>query len=223
MSNIITQLSISQSLTKGNYDGYYKIIDLMEKFNFGLGSLEDLDGEFLLNGKNVFQLKNDGSANLINNNIGTPFGIFGDFLPTFQFESFEEINSLNELYNKIEFFFPEKNLPLMIKLIGEFSYCNYRSLPKQSKPYPPLPQIIKNLPNFSMENFKGTIIAFRFPQYFSNLNCPGYHIHFISENCQFGGHILDLKLKNYQLFISESNEFKLLLPDKFESFTNKIF
>lgn len=37
----------------------------------------------------------------------------------------------------------------------------------------------------------GTMVGFRFPAYAEGIEVSGYHLHFVDEACERGGHVLD--------------------------------
>ena len=71
-----------------------------------------------------------------------------------------------------------------------------RSVPPQDKPYPPLAEVTENQPEFERRDSTGTIIGFRLPPYVKGLNVPGWHLHYLSDDRTFGGHLLQLRLEN---------------------------
>lgn len=87
-----------------------------------------------------------------------------------------------------------------------------RSVPPQQKPYPPLAEVAKTQPVFHLENVRGTLAGFRFPDFARGLNVPGFHLHFLTEDRRAGGHVLDLVLERGELAIDASAQFHLELP-----------
>ena len=46
---------------------------------------------------------------------------------------------------------------------------------------------------FDFEDEPGTIVGFRFPDFGEGVEIAGYHLHFISADRTWGGHVLDLR------------------------------
>ncbi|EAX88505.1 Alpha-acetolactate decarboxylase family protein [Trichomonas vaginalis G3] len=113
---------------------------------------------------------------------------------------------------------PYENLPLLIRVDGEFEMVHFRSVPGQKKPYKPLVEVAKVQPEFKHQNIKGSLIGYRFPKYFAAMNLPGYHIHFVDDKRTCGGHVLGFKLISGKVSIAESSDFHLHLPSHSESF-----
>ena len=77
---------------------------------------------------------------------------------------------------------------------GEFSRVRTRSVPAQTKPYPPLAEVTKTQPVFDLANVRGTLIGFRSPAFVKGVNVPGFHLHFLTDDRSGGGHVLDFEL-----------------------------
>ena len=65
---------------------------------------------------------------------------------------------------------------------------------------------------FDLEDVRGTLAGFRFPDFARGLNVPGFHLHFLTEDRRPGGHVLDLELERGELAIDASAQFHLELP-----------
>ena len=48
-------------------------------------------------------------------------------------------------------------------------------------------------------------------KYFENINVAGYHFHFISDDLNFGGHVLELSLNNAILELDKLFKVNLVL------------
>jgi acetolactate decarboxylase len=88
-----------------------------------------------------------------------------------------------------------------------------RSVPSQSKPYPPLQQVTQNQPEFAMQDVAGTIVGFRSPAYVKGINVPGYHLHFLSDDRSRGGHILNFEVAAARCQVDPLHRFLLRLPE----------
>ncbi|WP_435546997.1 acetolactate decarboxylase [Desulfobacterium sp. N47] len=108
---------------------------------------------------------------------------------------------------------PTPNIFHAIKIKGIFKTVKTRSVPKQSKPYRPLKEIVNTQPTFRFNNIRGTIAGFRCPSYVKNINVAGYHLHFLTEDGKTGGHVLEFTVGKAVLEIDETSGFSLLLPE----------
>jgi acetolactate decarboxylase len=87
------------------------------------------------------------------------------------------------------------------------------ALPVQSKPYPPIEDVITACPHFEMEDVSGTIVGFRCPPFVKGINDPGYHLHFISEDRTRGGHVLEFVMDRGEYAINICNKHFVILPE----------
>jgi acetolactate decarboxylase len=72
---------------------------------------------------------------------------------------------------------------------------------------------VKKQSVFELETISGTLVGFRFPEYMTGLNVPGYHFHFLSDDTKSGGHVLDLLGSNFEIEIDYMSDFELHIPD----------
>ncbi|MCP6759065.1 MAG: acetolactate decarboxylase [Fischerella sp. CENA71] len=214
-SNILFQTSTINALMAGVYDGDTNFKELKAHGNFGLGTLNNLDGEMIgLDGK-FYQIKSDGIAYPISDVMKTPFAAV-----TF-FQSDKLINLAGKVnYEQMQLFLdrqlPSKNYPYAIRIQGTFPYLKVRSVPKQTPPYRPLVEVVKNQSIFEFKNIKGTLIGFRTPSYMQGVNVTGYHLHFITENRKTGGHLLDGEFHNLQVEIDQMSDVRVDLPKNYQ-------
>jgi acetolactate decarboxylase len=69
------QISTAGALNVGVYEGAATLADLKPHGDFGLGTIEGLDGEMvILNGK-FYQIKADGVAYPLTDDVTTPFSV----------------------------------------------------------------------------------------------------------------------------------------------------
>lgn len=213
--NFVTQVSTIDALFSGLYDGNINLSQITKHGDFGIGTFDKLDGEMIILDGVVYQIKADGKVYQPAKNLTTPFFTVTKFEEpdssfTFSSTTFKEFEkSSDDLINN-------KNLFYAVKVNGNFKYVKTRSVPSQTKPYKPLSEVTKNQSLFEKENVSGTIVGFRFPQFASGINVPGYHLHFISDDKTFGGHVLDLSFENCKVEILPLYNFKMMLPESSE-------
>ena len=102
----------------------------------------------------------------------------------------------------------------MVKLETTFASILFRSEYGSKEPYPTLVEALKGKQTeFTEKNIKGTLVGLFCPSYMGELNTPGWHFHFISEDRKKGGHILELSLKNATAYLDKTDKFTMLLHD----------
>lgn len=207
----LVQISTIDALLQGVYDGNTSLQTLSENGNFGIGTLNGLDGELILLDGNFFQIRGDGKIYQPELSACTPFSSVTYFSPEKNFPV--EALSFTGLKTKIDSLMPGSNLFFGIKLSGRFKSVKTRSVPKQQQPYPPLVEVTANQPEFEATNISGTLVGFYCPPYVTGLNVPGYHLHFLSDDKDFGGHLLAFELESGTLQLDQINNFSLKLPE----------
>jgi len=165
----------------------------------------------------VYKVKEDGRVYTPDLSMKTPFASVCRFGADDTIDLKRGLH-FKELEEAIDAFLPNKNLFYTVKITGTFSYMKTRSVPAQSKPYPPLAEVTRGQAVFEMNNIGGTIIGFRCPPYVQGINVPGYHPHFISDDYTRGGHIPGLEIDTGIFRVDRCNRFLLVLPTEGEAF-----
>jgi len=209
---VLYQVSTMAALEQGDYAGRISIHNLRRMGDFGLGTFEGLDGEMIVLAGRIYQVTVDGAVHQAQDSMRSPFAV------VIRFENkppvaLEESLSLSELEGKLDQMLADKDKIYAIKIEGEFSRVQARSVPRQPKPYPPLSTAIKSQQIFELQDQTGTMAGFWFPKFMSGVNAPGYHFHFLSRDRQAGGHLLDCRAQKVKIFIDRIEQFHLLLAD----------
>jgi acetolactate decarboxylase len=205
------QISSINALVEGIYQGEISVDQLKEHGDFGLGTFESLDGEMVALDGQFFQVTADGKVREVPGEVRTPFAVVTRFQPGNHID-FLCCNSFTELEAKIDEFRHSDNTFHAIRVDGRFDFVRTRSM------YPiadgvPLVEAAAHQPEFEFFDIVGTAVGFWSPSYVSTLNVPGYHLHFISEGRDAGGHVLDLSGSDLQLRIQEENDLHVALPE----------
>lgn len=209
--DIIFQTSTIKALFEGVYDGDVTYKELKKYGDFGLGTFNSLDGEMVaLNGK-FYQVKADGKVYTVDDSMKTPFAIVTFFEPDRTILVNEQMN-YEQLQNYLDSLIPSSNIFYSIKIEGVFKYMEFRSVPRQEKPYQLLTDVLKNETVFELYEIKVTAVGFRMPGFIAGLNAPGYHLHFITDDKKRGGHLLDCLIKEARIEIDYSSDFYMTLP-----------
>jgi len=67
-----------------------------------------------------------------------------------------------------------------------------------------------------LQNIRGTLVGFWTPEYAKTVNIAGYHLHFLSDDKQKGGHLLDCRAKELNVKIEHSADFRMAIPETSE-------
>ncbi|MBW2673101.1 MAG: acetolactate decarboxylase [Deltaproteobacteria bacterium] len=213
----VMQVSTIDALVAGVYDGMMPCSKLLQYGDFGIGTFDRLEGEMVVLDGTVYQVKTDGKVYTPDGTMTTPFASVCQFGAD-DTVTLKKGMDFKEMEKMIDTAISNKNLFYAIKITGTFSYMKTRSVPAQDKPYPPLAEITKHQSIFEKNNISGTIVGFRCPAYVKGINVPGYHLHFISDDRTWGGHILNLETGAGTCTIDRCNEFFMVLPTEGEAF-----
>lgn len=214
--NTLFQVSTMNALSQGSYEGKISSGDLKMYGDTGIGTFDGLDGEMIeLNG-DIYQIKSNGTVYLVNKSLDVPYAIVTSFKAG-KIVVINESMNYTKLQQYLTTTLPSKNLIYSIKIKGNFESIKARSPPKQTKPYVNLTEALKHQGVFYFNDINGTIVGFWYPESASSVNLNEYHFHFISDDRNSGGHILDCRLNNAIIEIDyiscayimfpESNEF----------------
>jgi acetolactate decarboxylase len=205
------QVAAFNTFSLGNYDGYMSYHELAEHGDFGIGTFDGLDGEMVALDGVFYQIPFDGKPKQVDFNIKTPYATV-----TF-FEADTTVNVANPLnYSELKTYIDKilltDNAIYAIKISGIYDYAQVRSVPMQTKPYPPIAEVIENQSTFELNNISGTAVGFWFPSSMDGVDFAGYHLHLITDNETAGGHLLDCIVGNITIEIDQTNKYNLVLP-----------
>ncbi|MEI6970334.1 MAG: acetolactate decarboxylase [bacterium] len=214
----ITQVATIDALLTGVYDGHISLETLRRYGDFGIGTFEALDGEMILLGGKFYQVRADGKVYRPDLSVKTPFASVTRFAADHS-EIIEKPVDMKALEARVDAMVPQQNRFCAFMVRGAFNSVRTRSVPAQMKPYPPLAEVTKTQPVFSLANVRGTLVGFRCPPFVKGVNVPGYHIHFLADDLSAGGHVLDFELAAGVLEADTVHEWlHLYLPQENEAF-----
>ncbi|STV89032.1 alpha-acetolactate decarboxylase [Klebsiella michiganensis] len=72
--------------------------------------------------------------------------------------------------------------------------------------------VLDDQPVFRFNQREGVLVGFRTPQHMQGINVAGYHEHFITDDRQGGGHLLDYQLDHGVLTFGEIHKLMIDLP-----------
>ncbi len=206
----VIQISTIDALMTGVYDGPATLKDLTGWGDFGIGTFNALDGEMALLDGIFFQVTGSGDVNKPGHSTHTPFATVTFFNPESKCQvaglSFAGLKSVADSLMK------SPNLFYALRVTGTFNSVKTRSVPAQTKPYLPLVEVTADQPDFETDTIKGTLSGFYCPPFVKGVNVPGYHLHFISDDQSFGGHVLGFELGKGILEMDQIDRFRLILP-----------
>ncbi len=198
------------ALVEGIYEENIHLGEILKHGDFGLGTFDDLDGEMLILDGHCYQINSDGKVIEVDEQVLTPFAAVTFYTAGNHYEIVEETPYVKFL-QWLNGLLPSPNLFYAIRIEGEFAHMKVRSVPKQAN-YRPLSDIAHDQVVFGFDTIKGTLAGFFTPDFLSSLSVPGMHLHFLSEDHQHGGHLLECVPQKVKIGIQLINKMELSLP-----------
>ena len=141
----------------------------------------------------------------------TPFAVMTFFKPDIELPLTSRM-SRDAVHELIDDMVPSDNLFCAIRIDGIFDFVRTRTVPKQTRPYRPMLEVVKEQPTFRFAQKQGVVAGFRSPKYTTGINVPGYHEHFITDDRQGGGHIQDYSISSGFLQIGKVSRLVIDTP-----------
>lgn len=211
----VYQISLLQGLTLGDYYGSVTVAELKGKGDIGIGTFEGVNGELIMLDGEVYRATSEGAIEVAPDDETIPFAnvTFFNSDEKKKINDVTDINNLKErLDKKVESL--GKNRFYFIRIDGTFKKMHARSELKQEEPYKPLAEALAtDQREFQWEDIKGTVVGLYCPEYMKDLNAVGWHFHFISDDRNVGGHVLDLSCDTADISIDYTDGFNILLPE----------
>jgi len=205
--------SIWTALVNEIFDGTLTAGELKTKGDIALGTYNALNGELVMVDGVLYQVLEDGTVRETPDDEQIPYTNATYFDPdiTFELEGPADYEILREA---IEGHIPSENYFYGIRITGEFNYMKCGGVPRQEKPYTEgLDVLMPIRPVFERENVKGTIVGFLCPEFIGNINVAGFHLHFVSDDRQFGGHVMEFDAASLTVGLDKTSRYQFVLPD----------
>jgi acetolactate decarboxylase len=178
----------------GLFRGTLPLKELLEQGNLGIGTLHGLDGELVIIEGKAYQVTVDGEVMELTGTEKTPYAAVAAFNGEAQL-TVEELISQKAFKEKLKENFSSENTFQAVKVTGTFKNIRCRSVEKQTTPYPRLAEVAEDQAEFKRETVNGTLVGFYTPEIFGTIAVPEFHWHFLSEDLDFGGHVLEFDLE----------------------------
>jgi len=204
------QTSLMSALIAGIYEGKATYGEIRKHGDFGLGTFNDLDGEMVGFDGTFYQLRSDGSARPVTADQKTPFAVVTFFQPEQELGVAQPV-AKNELLAMIEKA-TDANLFSAVRVDGAFEEVRTRTVQRQVRPFPPLTEAAKHQAEKIFTDIGGTLAGFRSPTYAQGIGVAGFHLHFLRQDKQAGGHALDYRLRAGKVRICTVHNLRVELP-----------
>jgi acetolactate decarboxylase len=212
----VFQVSTSGALVAGVYSGVVSVKTVLNHGDFGLGTFANLDGEMVVLEGLVYQVQGSGRVSLAGPDARAPFAVVTRFSPEIDRPT-AAVGSFEELTKRCDALRASGNIFYAFRLDGRFNRVRTRAVnpPEEGAR---LIDAAKTQSEFHFTDVVGTLVGIWSPGFSSAFSVPGYHFHFLSEDRQQGGHLLDCASDGQlRLQMEPLTDFHLALPET-ESF-----
>ena len=197
-----------------NGDVNYQLVK--QKGNFGIGTFNGVTGEMVAYQGQFYQIGENGVTQSVTDETKTPYAQVIDFKPTIELH-LNNINNFKQLADNLLPLFKNKNRVYAVHIHGQIGYLKLRGRTPR-KPGDPVPEEIP----YEAQNVRGDMIGFYFPEHLLSLTAPGLHLHFLSEDKQHSGHVMDVQFNAATVALQQVNNVNLYIPDTIEYQSPKV-
>jgi len=208
--NSIWQVSTTGALVEGLFKGVSTVKEVKQHGDFGLGTFAGLDGEGMLLCGRCYQATEDGLVKEVPDDSKTPFFVATHFSSDTK-EVMKDIKSYDDLCQRLDGLRVSENVMAAIRITGVFKSIHWRVACPAHKGEK-LVQATSRQAEFKKEGIQGTLLGFWTMKFITSVNVPGYHLHLLSDDGKYGGHILDLQAEEVTVELHVQNNLKVSLP-----------
>lgn len=205
------QVSTSGALVQGVIDGAVSVATLREHGNFGLGTFVDLDGEMVVLDGQFYQIRSDGSVRHAEDSQLAPFAVVTHFNPE-RVSPLQSFATLAELTTQLDHLRTSDNLFFAARISGTFGHVHNRAACKVG-PHESLADSAAHQGEFHTDAVRGTMVGFWTPSYVKTIGVAGWHLHFLSDDRRFGGHVLGASGDGIEVAMEHLDDFRIAIPE----------
>ena len=209
--HVVFQTSTLDALFEGDFDGDVTFAELAEHGDFGLGTLNGLDGEMIALDGRFLRADVDGNLGPVPPEARTPFAVVTFFDPVVEF-AVDDVADHEGFVHELNRHAPPGSPVCAVRVDGTFEIVHARSVPGHEPPYPSLTEIAHEQHTFDFHDVEGTVVGFRFPQYAQGIEVAGYHLHFADAERRRGGHVLACRPRSVRVRIDHARDLHVELP-----------
>jgi acetolactate decarboxylase len=205
------QVSTSAALVEGVYQGAVRVSRLLQHGDFGLGTFTDLDGEMVVLDGVCYQVAPTGAITPVEGERLIPYAVVTRFSSSSR-KSYRRIPTFDDLVQVCDQLRDSNNVFYAFRVNGTFRTVKTRVMKAVSEGTP-LKTAASVQQEFHFEDLRGTLVGLWSPAFAASFSVPGYHFHFLSEDRQHGGHVLDCRASEVEIDTCAITEMHVSLPE----------
>jgi acetolactate decarboxylase len=220
--DMIFHYSVLKALDNGVLEGNMKVGELKGHGDMGLGTFNKMNGEMIILDHVVYRISADGKVIQPDDETMIPYSVITFYHQDDTLFMKGDIN-YQSLKTYVDRRIPSRNFFYAFRIDGDFDYIRCGGANTQEKPYNrSLVQILADRPVYEGKDIRGTLVGFWCPEYVGDINTAGFHLHFLSEDHTFGGHLMEFSARSLDIGYDTKSAYKILLPDT-EDFSKASF
>ncbi len=210
-SSAVTQFAVLDALLGGVYSSGIAVSALAALGDTGIGCCEGLGGEVVLLDGLPFECTPDAPPRRMDDAETLPFVdvcTLGSGPATAVEQA--EFAGLEAL---IEERLASRNLFHSVRVDGVMARVRTRVTRRQHPPFRPLAEVAAEQIETTTIDRAGSLVGFWMPAIYQGITVAGLHLHFLSDDREIGGHVLDVTVRSALLRITAYSRLELQLPD----------
>ncbi len=199
------------ALVEGIYQADTSVATIRQYGDLGLGTFNHLDGEMVMVDGEVWQVTGDGRVLPVEDSVCSPFVVATRFREMSRDVLSDGFTDIDTLFDRLNMLLMSDNMMYALRVEARFTHVRTRSVPRQET-YRPLIEVTKDQPTFDRYDVSGLLLGFYTPRFMASLNVPGFHLHFLSDDRTFGGHLLQCSAREALVKVQVLRQLHMDLP-----------
>ncbi|MDR0899247.1 MAG: acetolactate decarboxylase [Lactobacillaceae bacterium] len=204
----------------GQYTGTMKLSELLNHGDTGIGTTNALGVEMIVVDGLPYGINGKGEVEILDGDAETvPYANMhysSSNLPTFDLENLNAAQTADFLIAGNEL----KNTFVGVRIDGTFNNVVARAADKQETPFKKFAEVASSQNLFTKDEVTGTIIGYYSPELYNGASAAGMHLHFLSDDRTFGGHLLEYDVKVATATVQRFSELQMHFPVNSKEFLN---
>jgi acetolactate decarboxylase len=209
----MVQVGTYEALIRPDFTAVARLDQVLTDETMGIGTFTNLDGELIMLGGVVYQVRTDGVPRIVDRRVTTPF------LQAVRFRAERNIElapgtACADLLPVINQAIGDDSGVVAVRVRGTFSTLVTRSVAANPPPFRPLAETIAAQTIFPNEMTQAALVGFRQGDDARGLGQPGLHLHSLAQNRSGGGHVLSCVAgPDVQVSLQRVRTVRVTVPD----------
>lgn len=191
----VHQIGTYDNLLSPDYDGLAPIVSASQGTTLGLGTFDQLDGELVMVGGQMYRVGTDGLPVRIDGSRTTPFFESVKFVPSLSGPVIPGTTCAS-LIGAVNALAQSDQGMVAVRVRGTFTDLTLRSVPAQTAPYVPFSQVVAKQTLFPLGQRRAVLVGFRTGADLAGIGAPGLHLHGLTSDRKAGGHVSSCTVGN---------------------------